>query len=117
MTTTDKNHRKFNPADHPELKPWKIEDHLQTEEDIEAGLNVGLEAVVEEGDPSYLVAVLAALCRKDNISHLAKVSGVSRQTIHAVINQQADVRLSTLSSLLTALGYGLNVHRTTREVA
>ena len=36
---------------------------------------------------------------------------------NAVINRQADVRLSTLSSLLAALGYGLNVHRTTREVA
>ncbi|WP_202924607.1 MULTISPECIES: addiction module antidote protein [Photorhabdus] len=48
-------------------------DYLQTEEDITAYL----EAVMEDGDPSLIVAALGDIARARNISQLARNVGMS----------------------------------------
>ncbi|WP_201025053.1 MULTISPECIES: addiction module antidote protein [Photorhabdus] len=48
-------------------------DYLQTEKDITAYL----EAVMEDGDPSLIVAALGDIARARNISQLARDVGMS----------------------------------------
>jgi probable addiction module antidote protein len=95
----------------PNLKPWEPGEWIETPKDAEAAIAFGLEVAIEEGDSSFLNKILASVLRKQNISQLAKDTGLSRQTLYTISTTQSDPRFSTLASVLKALGYGLSLHK------
>ncbi|MDZ5448260.1 addiction module antidote protein [Labrys sp. ZIDIC5] len=95
----------------PELKPYDIGDYLETDEDIEAAIAVGLEAVAEDRDQSFLNNVLGAVLKRQNIDKLSKETGLSRETLYTLSTKSSDPRLSTLSTVLGALGYTITIKK------
>lgn len=63
----------------------------------------------ETGDAGYIAHALGVIARARGISELARQAGVSRPTLYAAIGGDGDPKLSTLLSLLKALGVTISV--------
>ena len=93
---------------------WDIQDHLTTPEEIAAYL----EAVFEEDDPALIAAALGDVAQAKGVSKVARAAGVSRETIYSSFSEEGDPKLSTVLSVLAALGLRLtSVTAETQEAA
>lgn len=89
------------------LKKWDPADRITDEEDVIAHL----EAAFETGDPATIASMLGAVARSRGVAEIARKAGVSRETIYSSLTSEGDPRLSTLTSVLSALGFVLSIHR------
>ncbi|GLS17789.1 transcriptional regulator [Labrys miyagiensis] len=89
------------------LSNWDPADYIKDEGDVIAHL----EAAFESGDPATIAAMLGAVARSSGVAQIARKAGVSRETIYSSLTREGDPRLSTLTSVLAALGFGLSIHR------
>ncbi len=85
-------------------------EYLQTEEEIAAYL----EAVMEENDPSLLVAALGDVARARNMSQLAKEVGMSREGLYKALSGEGNPGFSTISKIANALGLRLTIEPLSR---
>jgi probable addiction module antidote protein len=85
--------------------PWDAVDHLQSPQSQAAYL----EAAFEDGDPALIAAVIGDIARARGMSGLAKETGVTRNALYKAFSEGGNPTLSTLSSVITALGYKLTV--------
>jgi probable addiction module antidote protein len=76
--------------------PWDAADHLKTKEDIAAYL----EAALEEGDPSLVVAALGDIARE---------TGLGRESLYKSLSNQGNPEFATVLKVLQALGLRLQV--------
>jgi probable addiction module antidote protein len=58
-----------------QTRAWDAADHLETKEDIAAYL----EAALEEGDPSLVVAALGDIARSKGMTQIARETGLGRE--------------------------------------
>lgn len=84
---------------------WDPIDYLKTERDI-----VGyLEAALEDGHPSVITAALGDVARARGMSTIARKAGLSRESLYKALAPDGNPQLSTILSVLSALGLTLRV--------
>ena len=83
---------KFDPADH--LKSAEAQAELITE-------------AFETGDPKFIAHALGTVARARGMTDVSKESGITRESLYRALSEKGDPRLSTLISVLSALGFGL----------
>lgn len=68
-----------------------------------------LDEAIADGDSKVLMSALGDVLRSRVFSEIARTAGVSRESLHRTIASGRDARLSTLASVLQALGCRLAV--------
>ena len=61
-----------------QTRPWDPAEHLETDEDMSAYLNVALE----EGDMSLIMATLGDIARARRIATVAQDTGLGRESLY-----------------------------------
>ena len=61
----------------------------------------------ESGDPKFIAHALGTVARARGMTEVSRESGVSREALYRALSEEGDPRLSTLTSVLSALGFGL----------
>lgn len=58
----------------------------------------------ESGDPHYITHALGIVARAHGMTQLSRESGVTREALYKALSKAGDPRLSTITSVLSALG-------------
>lgn len=78
---------------------------LETPEDVIRYLELALE----EDDPALFQKALGDVARSRGMSAIAEASGINRTALYKALSEEGDPRLSTLMSVLKALGLRLSL--------
>lgn len=84
---------------------WDAADHLETKEDIAAYL----EAALEEGDPSLVVAALGDVARSKGMTQIARETGLGRESLYKALSLEGNPEFATVLKVLQVLGLRLHV--------
>ncbi|MEA5532404.1 addiction module antidote protein [Crocosphaera sp. XPORK-15E] len=85
--------------------PWDAAEHLETKEDIAAYL----EAALEDGDPSLVVAALGDIARSKGMTHIASETGLERESLDKALLIEGNPEFATVLKSLQTLGLRLQV--------
>ncbi|MGC9502134.1 addiction module antidote protein [Baaleninema sp.] len=85
--------------------PWDAAEHLETQEDIVAYL----EAALEDGNPSVVVAALGDIVRSQGMTQIARETGIERERLYNALSSEGNPELATVLKVLQALGLRLRV--------
>src|SRR5262245_35847819 len=80
--------------------PWDSAALLNSQEEIVAYI----EAVFEDGDPALITYALGVVARAKGMSQIARETGLTREGLYKALTADGDPKLSTLLSVLKALG-------------
>jgi probable addiction module antidote protein len=86
---------------------WDVTEHLQTGEDA----RLYLEAAAEEdpGDGSLIRAALNDIARAQNMTHLAREAGMTREGLYKALSENGNPSFSTVLRITRALGMHLRI--------
>jgi probable addiction module antidote protein len=84
---------------------WDAADHLETKEDIAAYL----EAALEEGDPSLVVAALGDIARSKEMTQIARETGLGRESPYKALSLEGNPEFATVLKVLQVIGLRLHV--------
>ena len=87
-----------------QTRPWDPAEHLETEEDMVAYLNVALE----EGDMSLIMAVLGDIARAKRMAMVAEETGLGRESLYKSLSPNGNPEFATVLKVVRALGLQLN---------
>ncbi len=85
--------------------PWDAVDHLETKEDIAAYL----EAALEDGDPSLVIAVLGDIARSQGMRNIAKETGLGSENSFKDLLREGNPEFTTVIKILQALGLRIQI--------
>lgn len=85
--------------------PWDAAEHLKTEEDIIAYL----DAALEDGDPSLIVAVLGDIARAKGMTQIARSAGLGRESLYKALSPTGNPEFATILKVIRALGLQFHV--------
>ncbi|MBD2428562.1 addiction module antidote protein [Phormidium sp. FACHB-1136] len=85
--------------------PWDAAEHLETQEDIAAYL----EAALEDGDPSLVVAVLGDIARSKGMTNIARETGLGRESLYKALSIEGNPEFATVLKVIQSLGLRLQV--------
>lgn len=88
-----------------ETRPWDAAEHLETEEDMAAYL----DAALEEGDASLVLAVLGDIARAKGMSQIAREAGLGRESLYKALSPTGNPEFATILKVVRALGLQLRV--------
>jgi probable addiction module antidote protein len=84
---------------------WKLEDKIETKEDV-----IGIiEAALEENDMEFLFSVLGDIARSKGMAQIAKELNLNRESLYRSLSQDANPSFSTVAKVLDNLGFQLSV--------
>ena len=83
--------------------PWDPAEHLETEEDMAAYLNVALE----EGDLSLILATLGDIARARRMAVVAQETGLGRESLYKSLSTDGNPEFATVLKVVRALGLRL----------
>jgi probable addiction module antidote protein len=83
---------------------WDVAEHLETEEDMAAYLEVALEG----NDPSLIAAALGDIARAKGMSQIANQTGLGRESLYKALSPDGNPEFSTILKVLNALGLQLH---------
>ena len=83
--------------------PWDPAEHLETEDDIVAYLNVALE----EGDLSLIMATLGDIARARRMAMVAQGTGLGRESLYKSLSANGNPEFTTVLKVVRALGLRL----------
>lgn len=86
--------------------PWDGADHIRTEADVIANLEVALQ----EEDPCVIALTLDDICRSEAMSRLAPTQ---RENLQGTISVNSDLKLGAVLDVVRALGLRLRVESAT----
>lgn len=86
-----------------ELPDFDMAEHLGSEADIAAYLNL----VLEEGDSSELAHALGVAAKARGMADVAEASGLTREALYKALRPGAQPRFDTIARVCTALGVKL----------
>ncbi|WP_334191184.1 addiction module antidote protein (plasmid) [Synechococcus elongatus PCC 11801] len=92
-----------------ETTVWDAADHLETKEDIAAYL----EAALEEGEPSLIMAALGDIARSQGMTAIARETGLGRESLYKSLSKEGNPEFATVLKVLQALGLRLQIVPTT----
>ena len=76
-------------------------------EEIDEYITVLFDEYAQSGDTSSLLASLRVVGRVKGVSHLAEVSGLSRQGVQKALSENGNPQFSSVNAILHAMGYRL----------
>ena len=82
---------------------WDVADHLKTKEDISAYL----EAALEDGEPSLVIAALGDIARSQGMSQIARETGLGRESLYKALSIEGNPEFATILKVMKALGLRL----------
>ena len=91
--------------------PWDPAEHLETEEDMAAYLNVALE----DGDPRLIMAVLEDIARARRMGSVAQNADTGRESIYKSLSLDGNPEFATVIKIVRALGLRLHATAATKE--
>ena len=91
-------------------RSWDPAEHLETEEDMAAYLNVALE----EGDLSLIMATLGDIARARRMAMVAQEASLGRESLYKSLSADGNPEFGTVLKVLHALGLQLQASSTTR---
>ena len=83
-----------------QTRPWDPAEHLETEEDMAAYLNVELE----DGDLSLIMATLGNIARAQRMAVVAQESGLGRESLYKSLSANGNPEFATVLKVVRALG-------------
>ena len=83
-----------------ETTKFALQVHLKSDRQRLASL----EAALEEGDAKSVAVALGDIARAKGMSAVAKDSGLTREALYKALSEKGDPKLSTLFSVVKALG-------------
>ena len=86
-------------------RPWDPAEHLETEEDMAAYLNVALE----EGDLALILATLGDIARAQRMAIVAQETGLGRESLYKSLSANGNPEFATVLKVVRALGLRLQV--------
>jgi probable addiction module antidote protein len=78
---------------------------LKSREDIEEYLKLAFES----DDPKMITRALGNVAKLQNLSEVARKTGLNRVGLHRSFSGNGDPKFSTLSNIVSALGYQLTI--------
>ena len=88
-----------------QTRPWDPAEHLATEEDMAAYLNVALE----EGDLSLILASLGDIARARRMALVAQETGLGRESLYKSLSPDGNPEFATVLKVVHSLGFRLQV--------
>ena len=86
-----------------QTRPWDPAEHLETEEDMAAYLNVALE----EGDLSLIMASPGDIARAQRMAVVAQETGLGRESLDKSLSVNGNPEFATVLKVVRALGLRL----------
>lgn len=86
-----------------ELPEFDMAEHIKTEADIAAYLNI----VLEEGDGAELAHALGVIARAKGMAEIAEKSGITREALYKALRPNAQPRFDTVHKVMQAMGVKL----------
>ena len=86
-----------------QTRPWDPAEHLDTEEDMAAYLNVALE----EGDLALIMATLSDIARARTMAVVAEETGLGRESLYKSLSANGNPEFATVLKVMSALGLRL----------
>ena len=86
-----------------QTRPWDPSEHLETEEDMAAYLNVALE----EGDLALIMATLGDIARARTMAVVAEETGLGRESLYKSLSANGNPEFATVLKVMSALGLRL----------
>ena len=86
-----------------QTRPWDPAEHLETEEDMAAYLN----AALEDGDLSLIMAALGDIARAQRMAVVAQESGLGRESLYKSLSANGNPEFATVLKVVRALGLRL----------
>ncbi|MBN8887596.1 MAG: putative addiction module antidote protein [Rudaea sp.] len=86
---------------------WDSVEHLRDETDIQLYIQAALEEAPD--DAAFLASVLGDAARARNITELARVTGIARETLYKTLRGEGNPTMTTVSKLANALGFRLSL--------
>ncbi len=91
------------------LKDYR-EDLLKRLKDSEYAVGYLQEVLANETEATFLIALKDVIdAREENVSELAKESGITRQALYHALSEEGNPRFSTINQILASLGLKLSV--------
>lgn len=84
-------------------KPWDPAEHLETEEDMAAYLNVALD----DGDLGLIMAALGDIARARRMAVVAQETGLGRESLYKTLSANGNPEFATVLKVVRALGLRL----------
>ena len=88
-----------------QTRPWDPAEHLETEDDMAAYLNVALE----EGDLSLIMATLGDIARARKMTVVAQETGLGRESLYKSLSPDGNPEFATVLKVVRSLGFRLQV--------
>lgn len=88
-----------------ETIPWDAAEHLETNEDMIAYL----DAALEDGDPSLIVAVLGDIARAKGMTQIARRTGLGRESLYKALSPTGNPEFATILKVVRALDLQFHV--------
>jgi probable addiction module antidote protein len=85
-------------------RAWDAAEHLTSAADMAAYL----EAALEDGDPALVAAALGDIARAKGMSHIARESGLGRESLYKALSPDGNPEFSTVLKVVRALGLRLH---------
>ena len=86
-----------------QTKPWDPAEHLETEEDMAAYLNIALE----EGDLSLIMATIGDIARARRMTVVAQETGLGKESLYKFLSADGNPEFATVLKVVRALGLRL----------
>ena len=86
-----------------DLPDFEVSDYLEYADAIAEYLTI----VLEDGDPSLLIAALGDIARAKGMSEVSRESGLAREALYKALRAGAQPRFDTVMRVLRTLGVRL----------
>lgn len=87
------------------ISDFDVSEYLEDEESIAEYLN----AVLDHGDSSLLLASIGDIAKARGMSKIAKDSGLGRESLYKALNADAKPRFDTILKVLHSLGVNISI--------
>lgn len=84
---------------------WDAAEHFETEEDMAAYL----DAALEDGDPTLVVAALGDIARAKGMTQIAREAGLGRESLYKALSATGNPEFATILKVVRALGLQFHV--------
>lgn len=88
-----------------ETRPWDAAEHLESEEDMAAYL----DAALEDGDATVVVAALGDIARAKGMTQIARDAGLGRESLYKALSTTGNPEFATILKVVRALGLQFHV--------
>lgn len=86
-------------------RPYDSADYIDSPEAAAAYL----DAALEDGDPQIIASTLGDIARSKGMAMIAERTGLAREALYKSLSADGNPRLTTLVSVLKAMGLRLSI--------